>query len=287
MGPSACFNSWFFDYDQDGDLDLFVTFYGLVPRCEQVCAYYKDGARPPETCALYENDGQGTFRNVTRERGLDRVFFPMGGNFGDFDEDGYPDLYLGTGDPTFTSLWPNVALRNDRGLRFQDVTESGGFGQLQKGHGAAFGDLDGDGDQDLFVQMGGVYKDDPYWDLLLLNPGHGRSWLTVKLVGTKTNRCAIGASAAVDWQDAEGTKHTTYQWVNSGGSFGANSLQLEFGLAKAVKIVELRVTWPVSGAVERFTDVALNTAVRIVEGEGTVVVLSKAAVNFEQPGPGK
>ena len=67
------------------------------------------------TLKLYKNLGNGTFRDVTKETGLDKVFMPMGGNFGDVDNDGYPDIYLGTGSPSYGSLLPNVLLRNKEG----------------------------------------------------------------------------------------------------------------------------------------------------------------------------
>src|SRR5262249_15532328 len=159
-----------------------------LERCAQVGAYYRNHANGIDHTRLYEGDGKGHFRDVSIERGVDRTFFAMGCNFGDLDNDGYPDMYFGTGDPDFTSLWPNVMLRNDRGRRFQDVTTSGGFGHLQKGHGITFADIDNDGDQDVFLQCGGAIKDDKFWDALYENPGHGNHWLTVKLIGVKTNR---------------------------------------------------------------------------------------------------
>ena len=78
--------------------------------------------------------------------------------------------------------------RNDGGKRFQDVTTSGGFGNLQKGHGVSFADLDNDGDQDVFEEMGGALSSDVYPNVLLLNPGHDNGWLKLRLVGTKANR---------------------------------------------------------------------------------------------------
>ena len=78
----------------------------------------------------------------------------MGANFGDIDNDGYLDFYLGTGAPSFFAITPNRMFRSDRGLRFLDVTSSAGVGHIQKGHGVAFADFDNDGDQDIYQQMG-------------------------------------------------------------------------------------------------------------------------------------
>ena len=84
----------------------------------------------------------GTFQDVTKETALDKVFMPMGANFGDIDNDGYLDIYLGTGNPSYASLLPNVMLRNHDGKFFVDVTAASGTGELHKGHGVAFADID-------------------------------------------------------------------------------------------------------------------------------------------------
>jgi hypothetical protein len=87
-----------------------------------------------ETPRLYHNEHNGTFRDVTHQVHLDRAILIMGASFGDLDNDGWLDVYLGTGDSLYTSLLPNRMFRDDGGRRFQDVTTGGGFGHLQKGH---------------------------------------------------------------------------------------------------------------------------------------------------------
>jgi hypothetical protein len=138
FAPLHSFATWFFDYDNDGWLDIWVNHYG-PQRSESVASYYLNHAAGFDVGRLYENDRRGGFRDVTKERSLDRSNFTMGCSFGDLDNDGYQDVYLGTGDPDLASLWPNIMLRNDRGQRFQDVTESGASALLQKGHSVAFG----------------------------------------------------------------------------------------------------------------------------------------------------
>ena len=122
----------------------------------------------------------------------------MGANFGDLDNDGWLDFYLGTGYPDYEGLIPNVMYRNRGGTGFADVTTAGGFGHLQKGHGVSFADLDNDGDQDVFEQMGGAYPGDGFADVLFENPGFGNHWIAVKLVGARSNRSAIGARIRVE-----------------------------------------------------------------------------------------
>ena len=80
---------------------------------------------------------------------------PMGANFGDIDNDGFLDFYLGTGMMAYSGLIPDLLFKNDAGKRFLDVTTSSGTGHLQKGHGVSFADYDNDGDLDLFVVLGG------------------------------------------------------------------------------------------------------------------------------------
>ena len=118
--------------------------------------------------------------------------------FGDIDNDGYLDLYVGTGWRSYSGLVPDRLFKNVAGLRFEDVTISSGTGSLQIGNGVSFADVDGDGDLDIFVQSAGIVPGDPSPNLLFRNPGHGRHWLKVKLVGTRTNRSAIGARFRIE-----------------------------------------------------------------------------------------
>ena len=187
--------------------------------------------------ALYRNRGDGTFENVTAAAGLATIMPTMGSNYGDLDNDGYPDLYLGTGDPTLEMLVPNRVFRNAGG-RFEEVTAAGGFGHVQKGHGVSFGDIDHDGDQDVFMVLGGAFEGDVAQNVLLLNPGHGNAWVTLRLRGTDANRLGIGARIAVAVDTPRGAR-TIHALAGSGGSFGASTLQQEIGLGDATRIREL------------------------------------------------
>ena len=146
--------------------------------------------------------------------GLDHAYLPMGANFGDLDNDGFLDIYLTTGRPDFAALMPNVMLRNDRGQQFQDVTVSGGFGHLQKGHGVAFADLDNDGDQDIYHQLGGFFPGDRFHNALFLNPGHGHRFVCLSLRGTVGNSHGLGARITIHTDGPDG-KRRIYREVGA------------------------------------------------------------------------
>src|SRR5436305_9510695 len=121
-------------------------------------------------------------------------------------------------------------LKNIDGRRFADVTDSSRTGHLQKGHGVSFADWDCDGDLDVFVVLGGGYPGDRGYNALFQNPGHGRHWLKLKLIGTRTNRSAIGARIRVDLPVPGGGSRSIYRTVGNNGSFGGNSLVETIGL---------------------------------------------------------
>ena len=165
---------------------------------EDVAADYLGLPTDAERARLYRNRGDGTFEDVTKAAGLYRVIPAMGLNFGDLDNDGWLDFYLGTGNPDLSTLVPNRMFRNDGGPRFQDVTTAGDFGHLQKGHGVAFGDLDNDGDQDVFEEMGGAVpgRHAPTARSTRTRATTNR-WLGLELEGVRSNRSAVGARIKV------------------------------------------------------------------------------------------
>ncbi|MGE5278847.1 MAG: FG-GAP-like repeat-containing protein, partial [Acidobacteriota bacterium] len=258
------FPTWFFDYDNDGRLDLFVADYG-APVEDVVGIYF--GRRAAEGHPrLYHNEGDGTFRDASIEAGFTDPLLPMGSNYGDLDNDGYLDVYLGTGLPSFESLMPNRMYRNVEGKRFVDVTFSGGFGHLQKGHGIAFADLDNDGDQDVFEQMGGAYPGDAYPSVLYENPGNGNSWVKLRLAGTRSNRCAVGARIEVVVPAPGGGTRSIFRAVGAASSFGGSPFRQEIGLGSARRISRIEVLWPASGTRQVFRDVAPNRLYEVREG---------------------
>jgi hypothetical protein len=196
----------------------------------------------------------------------------MGSTFGDIDNDGFLDFYLGTGLPGYSALLPNLLFKNVEGRRFVDVTTSSGTGHLQKGHGASFADGDGDGDLDLFVEAGGAVPGDRAFNLLFQNPGHGRHWLKVKLVGTTTNRAALGAWIEVELAQAGGAARSIYRQIGGGSSYGGNSLVETIGLGDASSVAALSITWPASRSRQTFRNIAADQLVEVTEGNGSPVL---------------
>ncbi len=280
-GPNWSFTTWFFDFDNDGWLDIFLVGYDA--KVADLAAHHlgrPDGATRPR---LYRNEG-GRFRDVAKEAGLDRPLLPMGGSYGDFDNDGWLDVYLGTGNPNYEVLMPNVALRNDGGKRFQDVTSSGGFGHLQKGHGVAFADLDNDGDQDVYHDLGGFNPGDGFANALFENPGHGNHFLELELEGTVSNRPAIGARVRVIVETPDGEREI-HRAVGSVSSFGSGQRRQEIGLGDARRIAALEIRWPRTGELQRFEDVPLDRLVRVVEGARELEVRELRPAPFREKGP--
>jgi len=211
---------------------------------------------------LYRNLGNGAFRDVTAETGLDKVFMPMGSNFGDIDNDGYLDIYFGTGDPSYAAMLPNVLLLNKAGKKFVDITASSGTGELHKGHGVAFADIDNDGDEDILELIGGAVPGDSHAFRLFENPGHGNDWISVRLVGVKANRAAIGAKIKCMVKNGAETR-SIYRTVGSGGSFGASPLEQHIGLGKSAEIVSLEIRWRGEPEPRKFSGLPKNQAIEI------------------------
>lgn len=277
-GPLSSFPCWFFDYDNDGFQDLFVADYHLKSSSTLAgeMALEMIGQKSKlEGAKLYRNKGDGTFEDVSKKVGLDRPMFAMGSNFGDLNNDGYLDFYIGNGSPDLRSIVPNLMFLNENGKRFADVTVSGRFGNLQKGHAVAFGDIDNDGDQDIYAVMGGAVAGDYYQNLLFENPGWENKWISLTLEGTRSNRNGSGAIVEINVTTKSGKQRSFFQKVGTGGSFGSSSMRLEFGLGDAESINSVLITWPNgSNRQEKIEGVNLNSHYKVVEGSGSALPLS-------------
>ncbi|MEZ6121884.1 MAG: CRTAC1 family protein [Planctomycetaceae bacterium] len=279
--PLASFATWFWDYNNDGNLDLYVA--NSIENIGFIAADLM-GRKPPdgvETMGLYSGDGQGHFRNLADSAGLSLPTRPMGANFGDLNGDGFPDFYLATGDVPYEFLVPNLMFLNHGGTAFTNITMAGGFGHLQKGHGVSFTDLNNDGMTDVYVQLGGAFDGDAANDGLFLNPGFDSHWVVLNLAGIDSNRAAVGTRIrAVITED--GQERSIYRHVDSGGSFGANPLQVRIGIGKATKIERLEVEWSVSGQTQVFTDVSVNRTFTIVEGRHNLFAAPAPRLSWQE-----
>jgi len=245
------------DYDGDGLLDIIKTNFS------------------DQTTSLYHNQGNGFFTDRTFPAGLSGRTFSVkwGTAFLDFDNDGQPDILIATGPIYPPSLSAGRAkLKKDDGQkilyrnfgngRFEDISEHGGPGLLlpRCSRGAAFGDIFHTGQIDAVINN---MNDRP--TLLRNQSPSPNSWLLLKLVGTRTNRAAIGSRVIVE---AEGRRQI--QEVRSGGSFCSQSdLRLHFGLGRAHEATRVTVKW-LGGAQEVFAHVAANHLIVIQEGKGIV-----------------
>ncbi len=261
LGTPMGFAGWMFDPDNDGDLDILAATFS---RPERTVVESLMTPIPPhegvQPAALYVNDGTGHFEN----RGLEAGFLPaslMGSVYVDFDLDGDQDVVLGPGSHPLQNMQPLLVYRNDGDLRFTLVTDLDDPHWYGKFHGMAFGDPDHDGDPDMLVNNGGVMLSDRFIDLYLENQTEGAHWLHLRMVGTTSNRSAIGARVEVDVGD-----RTLTQEVAAGQGFSSTMTPyLIFGLGPAEKADAVRITWP-TGETRTLPAIAADQAIVVTEG---------------------
>jgi enediyne biosynthesis protein E4 len=242
------------DFNLDGHLDLFKTNF------------------VDDTCVLYQNDGKAQFQDVTRTSriGIESSFICWGAGIVDLDNDGYPDIFLVTGTvypevakqlSQYPAKSPRILFRNLGNGTFEELGEAAGPGVTAEhsSRGCAFGDFDNDGDVDILI----VNLNEP--PSLLRNDLRGENrWLKLRLVGTKSNRSAIGARVLLHY----GGKVQAQAVMSQSSYFSANDPRLHFGLGSS-KTADIDIYWP-NGNLERFKNLAANQLVTIVEGKGIV-----------------
>ena len=260
LSVTDAFVTFFLDVDNDADLDLFISNSGSFQAfiAGQITG---SATHDSDRQVLYRNNGNGTFTDVTKESGLYHAYGAMGANFGDINSDGYVDIYLATGAPQMGRLERDALFQNNGDGTFTDTTVALGLGNIGKGHGVTFGDADADGDVDIYVPVGGAFIGDQWHNLFYQNTGTGNNWLTLKLVGVKSNRDGIGAKVTVNVGD-----RAIYREVSGGCGFGStNSLSLEIGLGTYTKVDTLEIVWP-SGQVDTHRNLSVNQKLVVTEG---------------------
>jgi enediyne biosynthesis protein E4 len=242
------------DYDLDGHLDIFKTHFA------------------EDMNGLYHNDGKGNFEDVTRTAkiGVETRYICWGAGIVDLDNDGLPDLFMTTGSvyphlektlPQYPNNGPRVVFRNLGNGTFEElINEAGpGVAAAHCSRGCAFGDFDNDGDVDILI----VNLNEP--PSLLRNELHGNHhWLKVKLIGTKSNRSAIGARVTLHY----GGKAQAQEVMSQSSFYSANDTRLHFGLG-AELIVDIEIRWP-SGLRETMRGIAVDQLVVVREAAGIV-----------------
>jgi len=238
------------DYDHDGKLDLFITNFD------------------DEYNILYHNDGHNAFTDVSYTAKLAEVSLPYvgwGTKFFDYDNDGWLDLFVVNGHayPQRDHYRQRELLHhNNRDGTFSEVAAQMGTTLMQErvGRGAAFGDIDNDGDIDIVVN-----DLDGSPQLLRNDGGNSNNSVLIKTVGVNSNRDGIGARVKVVSGDL-----TQIDEVRSGGSYlSQNDLRLHFGLEKRTIIDLIEVRWP-SGVIDKITNLSANRILTIKEGKGVV-----------------
>ena len=242
LRTDQCQGAGWADYDNDGDLDVYIS----------------RGFDVPFASALYRNNGDGTFTDVTAASGIANKETGRAVTWGDYDNDGLIDLYVVNYN---NPLAPNRLFRNNGDGTFSDVTAAAGVGAQVAGGGAhgGFVDVDDDGDLDLFITNGEANTIGPY--VLLRNNGNGNAWLKVRLKGVASNTDAIGTrlklttSTATRYGHHSGPAH----WMSQ------SSLPVHFGMGTETTATSLQLAWP-SGAVQTIENIGARQTVTVEEG---------------------
>lgn len=240
------------DYNLDGNLDIFKTHFS------------------DDTSVLYRNDGTGDFTDVTVEAdvAVETRYISWGTGFADFDNNGLPDLAVVTGSvypeverrfPQYPLHTPRLIFRNLGKGRFEELIEEAGPGisATHCSRGCAFGDFDNDGDVDMVV----INLNEP--PSLLRNDVTGEgNWLKVLLVGTTSNRSAIGSRVIAKY----GGLVQAQAVMGQSSFYSVNDRRLHFGLGTS-KCADLEIHWT-NGLIERMPGLKANTLITITEHKG-------------------
>jgi tetratricopeptide (TPR) repeat protein len=277
---APCYTCEFFDYNNDGHPDIFVSTYpwkGLQwSNLKSMVEHQVSGAPAPlgQQQLLFRNNGDGTFTCVSGEAGIAGMYGGMSSQIADVDNDGYPDIILGLGNPQVDWTEPMALFHNDEHGHFSDIASSAGLNNFDMLHGIAFADYNHSGNQSFYGSFGGFYWGTRCEAHLYANRGSGKHALEIRLIGTRSNRDAIGARLR-----ALVGKRILCKCVSAGTGFGSmNSSLVHIGLGSSNLVNRLEITWP-SGTRQIFTDVPGGQCVQIVEGSSRL----RSMFNFRTP----
>jgi hypothetical protein len=232
------------DYDNDGDLDLFVA---------------SGGAAASENNFLYRNNGDGTFTRITEGIIVNDGGWSNGAAWVDYDNDGHLDLFVNNAAAARQS---EFLYHNNGDGSFTKITTGSIVNDDGASPGAAWADYDNDGFLDLFVANGGLQLAEN--DALYRNNGNSNSWLVLRCVGTASNRSAIGTKVRVR-ATIQGAVRWQLRQANAGRGWGSqDDPRLCFGLGDATNADLVRIEWP-SGTVQELRDVAAKQFLTVTE----------------------
>jgi hypothetical protein len=154
------------------------------------------------------------------------------------------------------------------------------MGHIQKGHGISMVDMDLDGDLDVYVVMGGAYEGDNFQNAYFNNPGFGNHFIGIRLEGTRSNRKGIGARIRLLIEE-NGQERELWRTMNSGASFGANSLDMVIGIGKATVVKELQILWPIEGEnIQNLVNLEADKVYKIQEGSSKAQIIPTIPVQW-------
>ncbi|MCP4900963.1 MAG: CRTAC1 family protein [bacterium] len=216
---------------------------------------------------LYRNNRDGTFTEIAMATGLVHPVGNMGANVADVDNDGWVDLYFGTGDPGLSRMEPDRFYHANGDGTYTERTFAAGLGHIGKGHGITFIDLDDDGDLEIYAAEGGMVFGDMWANAFYLNrQSSGNNWIHIDLEGSQSNRDGVGTKIIV-----KAGRLTQWKERRNGVGFGSSdSPTVEFGVGGATEIESLRLRWP-SGLEQDFSNIPVNQRVYVREGQPWVL----------------
>ena len=275
--PEKGFTAAFVDVDHDGDLDLFQAGVTTARSSAERAMFHKNiGEYRGGYSAIFVQDGG----RLTRREDAFEGELPanvMGASFGDLNNDGCFDFYLGTGNPEPWYFMPNLMYAGKRNGSSctgtgENISMLQGFGNIQKGHGIVFFDFDEDGDQDVYSVLGGGWPGDKWVDQFFVNDSHlaGNSWIKLRLRGHRTNYYGVGARISVYTADDAGTPIVRRYFMDAGTGFGSKPYLAHIGLYKAKRVDRVEVYWPVSRETRVYHPEILQTTV-LDENDGSIV----------------
>jgi hypothetical protein len=260
---SSGFTAAFLDVNHDGRLDIFIGGFGdAKSNTEQVVFGRHTNEFLSGHSSLLIQQPNGSFEE--HRQVFDMPISTMGASWGDLTNSGCYDFYFGTGDPEPWFILPHLMyMGKPKGtgcsLEFENISMLQGFGNLQKGHGIVFFDFNNDGKQDVFSSLGGMWPGDAWASQLFINHSQtSNTWTKIRLRGRKSNYFGIGAMIRVEAENVKGENILRYYFMDQKTGFGGGPFLAHIGLADAIRIKRVEVTWPTSNCKASYNDVRIG-----------------------------